>query len=111
VSVLRWHQRIGAEGARFTVALIEGEGTIETLGESAFRVSSGERAWVVVFGAQNERVEAEGVTAIARCAVVEYRDGEPLRGWLFDGTRLVVNDLVWLSTQRPTSRAVHPPRL
>lgn len=111
VNVLRWHQRIGAEGARFTVALIEGEGTIEAIGENAFRVSSGERAWAVVFGTQTERVEAEGVTSIARCAVVEYRDDEPLRGWLFDGTRLVVDDLVWLSAQRPTSRAVRPPRL
>ena len=111
VNVLRWHQRIGDDGAQFTIALVEGEGSIETVGEQAYRVTAGDRAWLVLFCDRAERAQADGVISTARCACVEFREGEPVRGWVFDGTRLVVNDMVWFSEKRATSRAVHPPRL
>ncbi len=111
VNVLRWHQMIGDDGAQFTVALVEGEGAIEAVEEGAYRITSGDRAWLVLFCDRTDHVEAEGVVAMGRCAAVEYRDDEPLRGWVFEGTRLVVNDMVWLSSKRETSRAVLPPRV
>jgi hypothetical protein len=111
VNVLRWHQPIEGEGARFVVALVEGEGSIEAVGENAYRIDAGDRSWLALFCDRAERAEAEGVTAMARCACVEYRDGEPVRGWVFDGTRLVVDDMVWLSERQAISREVGPPRL
>ncbi len=111
VNVLRWHQPIGEEGARFVVALVEGEGVVETVAENAYRIDVGERAWLVLFCDRSERAAAEGVTATARCACVEFIEGEPVRGWVFDGTRLVVDDLVWFSERETRTREIGPPRL
>jgi hypothetical protein len=111
VNVLRWHQPIDEEGAQFTVALVEGEASIETVAENVYRIDAGERAWLVLYCDRAERAEDDGVVATARCACVEFHEGEPVRGWVFDGTRLVVNDMVWLSEKKAVSREVGPPRL
>ncbi len=111
VNVLRWHQPIEEEGAQFTVALVEGQGSIDEVAENAYRIEAGERAWLVLFCDRAERARTERVTATARCACVELREEEPVGGWVFDGTRLVVDDMVWLSEKTATSREVSPPRL
>ncbi|NLO07455.1 MAG: hypothetical protein GX131_16620 [candidate division WS1 bacterium] len=109
VNVLRWPKRIGESGARFGVALFEDDGAIEPLGDDGFRLTSGPREWIVLFGEARRRMQVPGIVAQARCACVELRAGEPVRGWVFRGTRLVVNDLVWLSAQGPVTREVGPP--
>jgi hypothetical protein len=111
VNVLRWHQPIDEEGARFTVALVEGEGTNEAVAENVYRIEAGDRAWLVLYCDRAEQARGAGVVASARCACVEFDGDEPVRGWVFEGTRLVVNDMVWLSEKRAVSQAVEPPRL
>jgi len=96
VSVLRWHKPIGPDGAQFAVALFEGQGAIEPVGDSALRLASGGREWLVLFGDEGQRVEAEGVAVIARCACVEMRDGEPTRAQ-------------WLASQEPATRELQSP--
>ncbi len=104
VSVLRWHKPIDPDGARFAVALFEGDGAIEPLGESVFALTCGERRWLVLFGDEGGRIEAAGVAAIARCACVEFAGGEPTRAWVFAGTRLTVGDRRWHSSDEPVTR-------
>ncbi len=104
VSVLRWHKPIGPDGARFAVALFEGDGTIEPLGDAAFALTRGGRRWMVLFGDEGRRVEAEGVGAIARCACVEFAGDEPTRAWIFEGTRLSIGDRRWLASQEAVTR-------
>ncbi|MGD9495485.1 MAG: heparinase II/III family protein [Armatimonadota bacterium] len=104
VSVLRWHKPIGPDGARFAVALFEGDGSIKPLGDGAFALSRGDRRWIVLFGDEGRRVEAEGVAAIARCACVEMRDGAATRAWVFAGTRLTVRARQWLASEEPVTR-------
>ncbi|MEA3402589.1 MAG: heparinase II/III family protein [Armatimonadota bacterium] len=111
VNVLRWHKRIGPEGAQFAAALFEGDGHIEAAGEDAYRLTLGDRRWLVLFGDDGGRVEVDDVAAIARCACVELRDGKPTRAWVFEGTRLTVGDRQWLSSRERTSREVEPPGL
>ncbi len=111
VSVLRWEKPIKDDGALFAVALIEGAGRIRLAGESGYRITDGDREWLVLFSDRRHRVEARKVAAMARCVCVEMHDGEALRAWVFDGTRLTVDDLVWLSSRDPVTREVtHPKR-
>lgn len=104
VSVLRWHKPIGADGARFVVALFEGNGAIEPLSEGAFRLASGGREYLVLFADQGRRIAAGDVAAIARCACVEFRDRRATRAWVFEGTRLTVGDRQWLASDAPVTK-------
>lgn len=107
VSVIRWHKPIGPEGARFAVALFEGDGAIEAAGEAGFALTQDDRRWLVLFGDDGRRTEVEDVAAIARCACVEYRAGEPRRAWVFEGTRLTIGERQWLASDERITREVN----
>ncbi len=111
VNVLRWHAPICESGARFAIALFEGDGRIVPVGESTYRLTSGDREWLVLFGDGGRRMAVGAVAAMARCACVEMAGGAPVRGWVFEGRRLTVDELVWLSAREAVTQEVGPPRL
>jgi len=93
VNVLRYEKAIGAAGARFCVGLFEGQGEIEAVSESAFRLRSEDAEYLLLFGAG----EVDRVSADAECACVEFEGGQARRAWVFEGTRLSVGGVSWLA--------------
>jgi hypothetical protein len=107
-TALRWMKPIGPDGARFDMALFEVEGTIEPLGKRAFRLTAGDRAWLVLLPG-GDALEVAGVAAAAECACVEMRAGDPVRAWVVSGTRLVVGGVEWLGSAEAVNADVNAP--
>ena len=110
VQVVRYVKPIAADGARFCVALFEGDGQLAPVDEDALRLTTGDRGYLVLPGGETTPVEAAGVTAEAECACVEYTAGRPVRAWVINGKALEVDGAQWHSSPEPASVELAPPR-
>jgi hypothetical protein len=99
---------IGPGGARFDMALFEGTGAIEPVGDRPLRLGSGDRQWLVLL-AGDEALEVEGIVAEAECACVEMREGRAVRAWVVENRRLTIDGAEWFVSDTPADREIRGP--
>jgi len=109
IPVLRYVKPIGRDGVQFAVAISEGPAVIEALGERAFRMHSGGRAYVVLHRDRATSVEGGGVVSDAECACVRFKGDSPDRAWVIGGKRLTINGTEWLGIDAPNTIELNEP--
>jgi len=94
------------DSARFAVAVFEGEGDISKEPEGVFRLSQGDERYVVLAGRQEAVSNDRQILAEARLAVVRFDRRRPVRAWVVEGVKLVVNDESLFATDRPVTKEI-----
>ncbi len=107
-AALQWVKPIGPDGVRFDMALFEGVGTIEPVGDQALRLRSGEAEWLVLEPGDTGLKLGE-IEARAECVCVQMRGDQPIRAWAIGATRLVIGGEVWLASDEPVDRSLERP--
>lgn len=107
VNALVLEKQITAQGARFAVALFEGQGTIREEPPGVFRLVQRNEQYVVLAGSGQTVHLGCPVAAEGRLAVIEFAGGKPTHAWIVNGRRLTVNGRDLLSTDQPLTRHFH----
>lgn len=107
-TALAWVKPIGPDGARFDMALFEGGGTIEPVGDRALRLRSGGSEWLVLEPG-DAGLTLGDIEVRAECACVEMQGGQPVRAWMVGATWLAVDGEVWLASEEPVDRVLEAP--
>jgi hypothetical protein len=90
------------------MALFEGTGAIEPVGDRPLRLGSGDRQWLVLL-AGDEALEVEGIVAEAECACVEMREGRAVSAWVVENRRLTIDGVEWFVSDTPADREIRGP--
>jgi hypothetical protein len=108
VTGLALEKPIKADGACFAVALFEGKGEISEEPEGVYRLSQGDRQYVVLVGRREAISDDCRITAEGRLAVVRFDRQRPVRAWVVEGRKLVVNGQNLVSADCPVTKEITP---
>ena len=97
---------IGADGARFAVALFEGEGSIEEQSRGVFRLGQAAEPYAVLTGDQEVVFDDCRIRAEGRLAVVRFAQHKPARAWVVEGSKLVLNGQHLLTADHPVTTEI-----
>ena len=97
---------IEADGARFAVALFEGEGSIREEPRGVFRLGQGDEQYLVLTGSQEVASDGYRIRTEGRLALVRFAQRRPVRAWVVEGSKLVVNEQSLLAADRPVTKEI-----
>lgn len=106
VTGLTLEKPIGADGARFAVALFEGEGSIREEPTGVFRLVQGDQQYLVLTGPQEAASDGYRIRAEGRLAVIRFVQRRPVRAMVVEASKLVVNDHSLLAADRPVTKEI-----
>jgi len=106
VTGLALEKPIAADGARFAVALFEGKGAVTEKPKGVFRLRQKDQRYVVLIGRQEAVCDDCQITSEGRLAVVQFSDNRPVRAWVVEGSKLVVNGQNLLAVDCPVTREI-----
>ncbi len=95
---------IGADGATFAVGLFEGRGAVRRDAANVFRLTHGDRQYVVLTGPGETTFEGHRIEADGRLTVVQCDRRQPSRAWVVEGRRLKAVGRGLLAEDRPVTR-------
>ena len=104
VTGLSFEKPITAEGARFTVALFEGSGSIREEPEGVFRLGQGDRQYVVLCGDREAILNDKRISAEGRLAVILFVAGRPVRAWVVEGRKPMISGRDLLTAGQPVTK-------
>jgi hypothetical protein len=97
---------IEAHGARFAVALFEGDGDIREEPTGVFRLSGPEEQYLVLSGSQEAICDDHRIQAEGRLTVIRFAQRRPARAWVVEGTKLAVNQQTLMAADQPATKEI-----
>jgi hypothetical protein len=106
VTGLSFEKPIEADGARFAVALFDGDGTIHEGPNGVFRLSGPDQQYLMLTGSQKAVHDDHRIQTKGRLAVVCFAQRRPTRAWVVQGTKLVLDEHDLLTGDQPVTKEI-----
>ena len=106
VTGLSLEKQIATDGARFAIALFEGEGTAGENPSGVFRLRQGNQQYIVLTGSQETDHDGHRIRSEGRLAVIHFTRHRPARAWVVEGDKLTIDGRNLLSVDHSVTKEI-----